>query len=173
MKPNVNVVAAAALVADLMQQNASSLTIWKAIDEALAEALGHRLFTVLAYADESAKLVRLYSSRPEVNPVGGMKDVVPSPWAQSVLIAGEPYIGRTREDIKEVFFDHEILWGIGCESVLNMPVRLGGRSLGSLNMLDVAGNYDVEDIPVAKIFAQLTAPVLLSGLREAQRLAQS
>ena len=40
---------------------------------------------------------------------------------------GQPYIGRNRTDIQYVFFDYELIWSLGCESVLNMPVRWAGE----------------------------------------------
>ena len=35
------------------------------------------------------------------------KPVTDSPWMQRVIGAGQPYIGRTRQDIKDAFFDFD------------------------------------------------------------------
>jgi GAF domain-containing protein len=78
-----------------------------------------------------------------------------------VLGAGEPYIGRTHDDIRDVFYDHELIRSLGCESVLNVPVRWDGRSIGTINLLHQAGWYTEADIPAAQLFAALAAPGLM------------
>ena len=82
---------------------------------------------------------RFYSNKPAEYPVGGRKPVTDSAWMQTIIGRGEPYIGRTREDIREVFYDYELIWSLGCESVLNVPVRWRGQTVGTLNLLHRAG----------------------------------
>lgn len=130
------------------------------LGESLQEVLGYTLFTVLAHDAAGKTMRRIYSSRPEVNPVGGTKPVTDSDWTERVLRRGEPYIGYTPEDLRTVFFDYELLWSIGCGSVLNMPVVWSGRVLGSLNVLHRPGWYGEGDLPAARVFAQLTLPAL-------------
>ncbi|AMU04642.1 hypothetical protein A2T82_35690 (plasmid) [Burkholderia cenocepacia] len=129
--------------------------IWCELDKSLTEVFGQRLFTILAYDEVSSRLGRLHTNRPDINPVGGVKRVTQSHWAEQVLRRGEIYRGSTREDIKTVFSEYELLWSIGCESVLNIPVRKGGLTLGTLNLLGEAGLYDHADIDLAVVFAQL------------------
>jgi hypothetical protein len=137
--------------------------LFAALSRALQSALGHILFTVLVHDVEGGALRRLFSTRPDVNPVGGTKPVTGSDWMRQVLQRGEPYIGRSREDLRVVFSDHERLWSIGCESVLNMPIVWSGRVVGSLNLLDRANSYVDADVPIARLFAQLSAPALLQA----------
>ncbi len=80
---------------------------------------------------------------------------------QQVIGRGEPFIGRTAEDIRAVFFDHALIGSLGCESVLNMPVRWRGRTLGTLNLLHRANYYDESDLPIARLFAALALPGLI------------
>lgn len=132
-----------------------------ALGEAVQASLGCLLFTVLAHDAAAGTLRRLYSTRPDINPVGGTKPVTESDWMRQVLRRGEPYIGRTPEDLAAVFFDHALLWSIGCGSVLNMPVVWSGRVLGSLNILHRAGWYSEAQLPMARVLAQLAVPALL------------
>lgn len=125
------------------------------------EAIGYLLFTVLVHDAEQKTMRRIYSARPDINPVGGTKPITDSDWMKQVLLRGEPYIGYTREDLKSVFFDYELLWSIGCGSVLNMPIVWSGTVLGSLNMLHQAGWYNDEHLTMARLLAQLTAPALM------------
>ena len=132
-----------------------------AVDAALAATVGHKLFTILIHHPVLKQSERFYSNQPDSYPVGGRKPVTDSAWMQRVIFAGQPYIGRTREDIKEVFFDHELIWSLGCESVLNMPVRWQGQTVGTLNLLHQAGWYHESQVALVRLFAHLALPGML------------
>ncbi len=149
----------AAVIAAHRDANQPDAT-FRAIDAALAATTGHMLFTILIHHPGLKQSERFYSNMPEAYPVGGRKPVTGSPWMQRVIDAGEPYIGRTREDIKDVFYDYELIWSLGCESVLNMPVRWQGATIGTLNLLHRAGWYDESDIAVTRLFAHLALPAM-------------
>lgn len=57
--------------------------------------------------------------------------------------------------MKGVFEDWELLWSIGLGSVLNIPVRLEGKTVGSLNILDGEHAYDEADLKVGILIAQM------------------
>ena len=82
------------------------------------------------------------------------------------LQRGEPYVGRDREDIRAVFFDYELIWSLGCESVLNLSVRWDGRVLAVLNLLHESGWYNDVDPGALLPLAQLAVPALQSMQRE-------
>ena len=134
---------------------------FKALDAALADAPGHILFTILVHHPGLRQSERFYSNMPAEYPVGGRKPVTDSPWMKQVIHEGRPYVGRTREDIKEVFYDHELIWSLGCESVLNLPVRWRGNTMGTLNLLHRAGYYDESQIAHVAVLAHLALPALL------------
>jgi hypothetical protein len=136
--------------------------LFAALDEAMKAAIGHKLFTILTYDGDSGEAARVYSNLPGPYPAGGRKRLAPGPWTEAVLDRGEAYIGRTRDDLRKVFSDHELIASLGCESVLNMPVRWRGRTFGSLNLLHEAGWYGEDDIAVCLPFAQLALPALLA-----------
>lgn len=133
----------------------------RVLAECVEEAIGALLFTVLVHDHAGGTMRRIHSTRPDINPVGGTKPIPDSEWAAQVLQRGEPYIGYTRADLQTVFFDHELLWSIGCGSVLNMPVLWSGTVLGSLNLLHRERWYDTGHLPMARLLAQLTAPALM------------
>jgi len=144
------------LLAFSLHQGAPAESFWKELDRGLQDAFGHKLFTVLAYDAVSGLLGRVYSTQQLINPVGGRKRVTKSTWTNQVLENGRVFRGATREDIKAVFSDYEALWSIGCESVLNIPIRKQGTVIGSLNLLDSAGHYNDARIELAYVFAQLS-----------------
>jgi hypothetical protein len=63
--------------------------------------------------------------------------------------------------VKAVFFDHELIRSLGCESVLNIPVVWAGRTLGTINLLHRAGWYDEAQLPLAETLAALAVPAYL------------
>ncbi|WP_369721400.1 MULTISPECIES: GAF domain-containing protein [unclassified Bradyrhizobium] len=136
--------------------------LFAALDEALKSAIGHKLFTILTYDDDSGEAARVYSNLPGPYPAGGRKRLAPGPWTEAVLDRGEAYIGRTQHDLRNVFSDHELIASLGCASVLNMPVRWRGRTVGSLNLLHEADWYGEDDVAVCLPFAQLALPALLA-----------
>ncbi|RZN12906.1 GAF domain-containing protein [Bradyrhizobium genosp. SA-3] len=136
--------------------------LFSALDDALKSAIGHKLFTILTYDGDSGEAARVYSNLPGPYPTGGRKRLAPGPWTEVVLDRGEAYIGRTQDDLRNVFPDHELIASLGCESVLNMPVRWRGRTLGSLNLLHESGWYGADDVAACLPFAQLALPALLT-----------
>jgi len=135
--------------------------LYGALDLALADLIGHRLFTILAYDPTSGEATRLYSNLPQAYPAGGRKTVARGPWIETVMERGDAYIGYTLPDIQAVFSDHELIDSLGCQSVLNMPIRWAGRTVGSLNLLHAAHWYGPDDVSTCRPYAQLALPAVL------------
>ena len=137
-----------------------------ALDAALAAMVGHRLFTVLVLDEARGLNRRYYSSRPEEYPVGGFKPVQrESEYYQRVVQAGQPRFCRNPDDIIRAFYDHALIFSLGCESAVNMPVRWNGRTLGALNLLDAAGHYTEAQLPTLRLLAALAVAPLLGLLQ--------
>jgi GAF domain-containing protein len=141
--------------------------LFRSIDQALGELVGHKLFTILYTSPDAQQVIRLYSNQPEAYPVSGAKKMGPTPWGDLVIKRGQPYIGNTEDDIKWAFFDHELIKSLGCDSVLNVPVVIEGRTLGTLNLLHQAGWYEDRHVAIATPFAYLLAPLFDAVRREA------
>jgi hypothetical protein len=137
-----------------------------AVCHALGAAPGHRLFTVLVHDPAAGLVRRAYSNRPAEYPVGGAKPVTDTDWARRVLRRGEPYLARTMDDIRSVFFDHALIRSLGCESALCLPVRWNGAVLAALNLLHESGRYDAVDPAPLLPLAQCALPAVLA-LQEA------
>ena len=138
----------------------------RALDAALAQSPGHILFTVLINHPGLRQNQRCYSNKPLEYPVGGSKPITDSAWMRRVVHGGQPYIGRTRADIQEAFFDYELIWSLGCESVLNYPVRWRGQTVGTLSLLHRAGFYREAQVPEVALLAHLALPALLMISRQ-------
>jgi hypothetical protein len=154
-RPHLEAVAA---VATLPGQPAP---LFAALDAALGAVLGHRLFTLMRYHADSGDSERIYTTHPAQYPVAGRKALNPTAWTEQVLRRQQPYLGRTPDDVRAVFFDHALIATLGCGSVLNLPVVWNGRTLGTINLLHEAGWYDEPDAPLGMLFAALAIPAYL------------
>jgi GAF domain-containing protein len=159
--PLPHLIAVARAVAEPGQPDA----LFAALDRAMGAVIGHKLFTVLVYHAALAQSERRYTNQPAAYPVGGRKLVTPSAWTERLFRERCPYVGRTAEEIRAVFFDHDLILSLGCQSVLNVPVVWSERTLGTINLLHEAGWYDEAQLPVATAFAALAVPGYLELCR--------
>lgn len=134
---------------------------FRALDAAMGATLGHRLFTCLLHHPGARESERRYTNQPGAYPVGGRKPVEPTPWTRRLFDERRPYIGYTADDIRAVFFDHQLIASLGCASVLNLPVVHDGRTLGVINLLHEARWYGEGDVALGQVFAALAAPAFL------------
>jgi GAF domain len=160
--PRVDPVPHLAAVAAALARPGQPGPLWAALDAALGAVIGHRLFTVLRHHPDSRESERCYTNQPAAYPVGGRKPLTESAWSRQVFGERRPYIGRSAEDIRAVFFDHALIASLGCDSVLNLPVVHGDRVLGTLNLLHEAGWYGEDDIASGTLFAALAVPGYLT-----------
>lgn len=141
--------------------------IFKAIDGQLKGKPGYRIFTVLLIDVAAGLNRRVYSSHPAEYPLGGAKALLrEGQFFRQVVMNGEPRICANREECQQAFFDHEIIFSLGCESAINMPVAWNGMTLGSLNLLDAKGRYGSADTEILKAPAAMAAPALLEFLKK-------
>src|ERR1043166_2301071 len=131
-----------------------------ALDRALGQAIGHKLFTVLVVNQARREAQRYYSNQPQAYPVGGAKPMTDTEWSRQGVGAGPPWIGKDYQDVTWAFFDHALIKSLGCESAINIPVRWGGRTLGTLNLLHAAHWYRDADAGTGLLFAALAVPAL-------------
>ena len=139
-------------------------SLFKAVDKATAETVGHKLFTLLYVAPNGKRVKRLYTNMPKEYPVGGYKEVKDTPWHQRVVQEMRAWVGYDAKDIEWAFFDHKLILSLGCESAMNVPVVYGGRLLGTMNLLDAGGHYKESDPARCEPFAALLVGPFLDAI---------
>ena len=150
----------------ILTEPGQPIRLYKALEEAAASLVGHRLFTLL-YVD-GADVARVYSSRPDEYPVSGRKTMGETPWGNHVLKERRPYLGRDREAIRWAFFDYALIEEMGLGSVINIPVLYDGETIGTMNLLDAEHHYRDEHVaPVLRL-----APLLIPAFLEARAKAR-
>ncbi len=119
--------------------------------QALAEVtVGTKLFTYMS-VDMAAELARrAYTSDPANYPTSGTKPIRYDSWFDIVHKQRQYFVANTIEDIANVFPDYELINSLGCQSVVNMPVVIGGELIGTVNMLDVEGHYTPERVQMIR-----------------------
>jgi hypothetical protein len=117
------------------------------IGEDAQRRFGWKLYTAMRYLP-SGEVERVHTSDPHAYPLAGRKPRRDTPWSRQVLVRGEPYYANDVAGIRVAFEDAEKLIGLGLGAVINVPVKEGGRVLGTLNFLREAGGFvprNVED----------------------------
>ena len=119
--------------------------------QALVQAtVGAKLFTYMSVdmANEVAR--RAYTSDPTNYPASGTKPIRYNSWFDIVHKERRYFVANTIEAIAEVFPDYELIDSLGCQSVVNMPVVIGGELVGTVNMLYVTGYYTPERVQMIR-----------------------
>lgn len=115
-----------------------------------AETVGVRLFTLMSFDPQTGVAERFYSNMPDAYPVSGTKPVNTTDWSRQVLGERRIFVANDIGAIAEVFYDHELIQSLGCESVINVPVVIAGRVAGTINCLHEAGFYTEDRVRAAE-----------------------
>ncbi|MCV9999743.1 GAF domain-containing protein [Pararhizobium sp. YC-54] len=137
-----------------------------ALEVLTKELVGVKLFTIMT-SDTRGKLSeRIYSNMPDVYPVSGTKPYNETHWSEITLNQKKTFVANTIEDIANVFDDHALIKSLGCESVINVPIVVGGDVIGTLNCLHDKDFYTKDRIEAAEA---LKLPGLVCMLLHAQQ----
>ncbi|MDR3471655.1 MAG: hypothetical protein P4M09_08200 [Devosia sp.] len=134
----------------------------------LEEAIGSKLTTATIFDVAGMRLRRVYTENGEAYPVGGYKPIPANKWTDTLIGRHEVYTALTIEAIAEDFFDWQLIHSLGCESIANLPIVVGGQTIGAFNLLHDAGYYTAERLarlPEILPFATLTYLTLLQSDR--------
>ena len=137
--------------------------VFAAVDALARRWFDHNLLTVLRYDAQQVEVERLYSSNPTAYPVGGRKRKRGTPWGEIVLDAKEIWTGYGADDMRWAFADHELILSLGIMAMMNVPIVLLGRCLGTLNISHASDPFGPADHPQAHLLASLLAPALAMG----------
>jgi hypothetical protein len=139
-------------------------TLFKTVDRAVADRVGHKLLTFLYVAPNKKRVKRLYTNMPKEYPVGGYKEIGTTPWHKRVIEERRAWVGYTAKDIEWAYFDHKLILSLGCESAMNVPVVYAGRLLGTMNLLAAANHYKETDVAAVEPFAALLIGPFLDAI---------
>jgi hypothetical protein len=134
--------------------------IYRAVETLSAVAIGHRLFTVMRFDAERSEVERVHTSMPSVYPVGGRKKKEATAWADHTLRDMKVFRATQPDQIRAAFDDHATIARLGLGSILNIPLVLAGRCVGTMNLLHDAGWYTAQDEATGLLLGAFLLPVL-------------
>ena len=126
---------------------------WAAFDAlcALTDTIvGHKLFTLMTFDNVEGEASRIYSNMPDAYPVSGKKPAREDDWSRHVIGGRQTFVANTIDAIAEVFPDHELIRSLGCQSVINVPIFVAGRFLGTINCLHEAEHYTPDRVAASE-----------------------
>ena len=138
---------------------------WIALETLARKVIGAKLFTTMTVDMKNEVARRAYTSDPVSYPSSGTKPIRYDSWFDIVHKERKNFVANTIEDIAKVFPDHELIDSLGCQSVVNIPVEVGGELLGTVNCLDVAHHYTPERVAASEL---LKMPARLAFLAAAR-----
>lgn len=141
---------------------AEPLAAFEAIDRYAGIVLAHRLCTINRCDAQRMRVVRLYSSHPQVYPPGGSKDKTGTAWGRHVLLEQRVFVGEGEDAIHAFFDDHAVIERLGLRSVINVPVSCGGICLGTVNFLMPRAALTAADMHMARLAGLLAMPAFLA-----------
>ncbi|MCG7622215.1 GAF domain-containing protein [Epibacterium sp. Ofav1-8] len=125
--------------------------------------VGAKLFTVMT-ADMDAMLARrVYTDDAENYPTTGTKEIEMNRWFEQVHGRHETFVSNTLADIDTVFPDAELIGKLGCGSVINLPVILGGKMVATVNILHEEGFYTPERVAQAHEVLRLPSMAVVAA----------
>lgn len=127
------------------------------LEQQLAGAVGHRFMTVLIYDTSQDEAERVFSSHPAVYPATGRKSFTQGPIMERVRGTGEPYVAMDRQALIRDYPDHEKIFAMGCESLVNLPIVIGTEVVGQINLLHEQNFYTEQKIEQAMSLVSVAA----------------
>jgi hypothetical protein len=131
----------------------------------IAEGIGSRLTTATLFDVPAGRLRRVYTENAAAYPVGGYKPIPANKWTDILIGRREIYTALSIEAIAEDFFDWQVIQSLGCESIANLPIVVGGQTIGAFNLLHVAGYYTAERLARAADVLPFATMAYLAMLR--------
>lgn len=148
-------VAQANVLCDRLQQAQEPAAAFDAIGATTLQAIGPGLLTINAWHAEQAQIERLWSSDTSAYPVGGRKSKGDSPWRRQLLERGELFIGEGDAALAAVFDDVQVIRGLGCTAVANVPLCHHGRVIGTFNYLAERAEWSAAELAALRVLAAL------------------
>ncbi len=120
--------------------------VFAALQWLVQAEVGAMIFSCSTFDLAAGKSRRVHTNMPDIYPVSGLKDITANAWTRVVLEERKTFVANSLAEICGVFPDHELIGSLGCGSVINMPVFLAGRFMGTVNVLHEPGYYRAERV---------------------------
>lgn len=139
-------------------ENSPTTTLQDWIDAARLEP-GFKLLTIMELDFDAGLARRSYSSNETIYPSGGnlpgeYKPMTPNQWYQDVVVGQQPFLANKASEMGDQFPDLSIIEGLGCGSIVNVPVVKDGKTVSVINILHEEDHFTPERYKAACELAQ-------------------
>ena len=132
------------LIKDIKKENEK--TFYKKIDKIVHSLIGHKLITFTVIDEKLKFCERVYSNNNKIYPILGQKKMPKNIWSTKVLKNKQHFICKSKQEIKKIFFDYEIIFSLGCGSIINLLILFQGKPIGTVNILNKENHYSDKDL---------------------------
>ncbi len=134
--------------------------VYDTIAKQIKEQVGYQLFTITRVLPNGTQVERIYTTHPDVYPVTGLKPIYDDAWTVKVIHQAETYLAATSAEMVPYFPDLDVINSLGLGSVINMPIVVNGKVIGTLNILDAENFYREAHIAKLAPFASEVAKIM-------------
>jgi hypothetical protein len=92
----------------------------------------------------------------------GTKKLPKNKWSKTVIKNKKYFLGKNKKDIKKLFFDYEVIFSLGCGSIINFLVIFNNVPIGTINILDKEYKYNRGDIKKLDVISSFMIPFFLT-----------
>jgi len=126
-------------------------SLFQAIERIASARMRVSIFSASTCFLDTLELERIYSSRPDVYPVGARKSKRQTNWAQYVLKDRRVFVGEGPLEMAAAFDDQERMASLGIRSIINVPVVARDTIYGVLNFARSETRVSAEDLANARL----------------------
>ena len=83
-------------------------------------------------------------------------------WNKTVIKNKKHFLGKSKKDIKKLFFDYEVIFSLGCGSIINFLVKFNDIPIGTINVLDKEYKYNHRDVKKLDTISSFLIPFFLN-----------
>lgn len=120
--------------------------LYARLEQEVQQEVGAKLVTLMWLDFATGRARRIYTNRPDLYPTDDSKPISQNPWHEHVIVNQNTFVANSLDEMDEQFADKEFFSAHGCSSVLNMPIIIDGRTVGSLNLLHEDNHFTPERI---------------------------
>jgi hypothetical protein len=148
----------------LVRQSGPTEPLFDFVAGLIGEAIGSKLTTATLFDVPAGRLRRLYTQNADAYAVGGFKPIPDNKWTETLIRRQQIYTALSLEAIAVDFADWQLIGSLGCESIANLPIVVGGQTIGAFNLLHEAGYYTPERLArVDEVMPFATTAYLAAG----------
>ena len=134
------------------------------VDEIARDRMAVSTFSATTCRQEALELERIFSSRPDVYPIGVKKSKAGTSWAEHVMRQRKVFVGEGALEMAAAFDDQERMASLGIRSIINVPIVVDDRCVAVLNFARDLERVSPADVLLARCLGERVTAAFLGEL---------